>query len=192
MRPGSYPLWGLTYYRWWLVDRLLEGAPVYLLSGCSLYVWWLRALGARVGNDVIIGSMTLRAPDLLALGDNVSIGNAVNFENARVERGQLVLGHIDVANDACIASFSVLEGGTRVGATSHLEGQSALPDGASVPPGRVWGGSPARTWVRSYPSCLSPPQSFSCHSCWARWCSSCSGSCSSRPCSSCPSSPASC
>jgi len=144
LRPGSYPLWGVTYYRWWLVDRLLEGAPVYLLSGCSLYVWWLRALGARVGDDVIIGSMTLRAPDLLALGDNVSIGNAVNFENARVERGCLVLGRIDVEPEACVASFSVLEGNTRVGKASHIDGQSALPDGTTVPPARVWGGSPAR------------------------------------------------
>ncbi|SHG77706.1 Pls/PosA family non-ribosomal peptide synthetase [Massilia sp. CF038] len=143
-RPGSYPLWGWTYYRWWLVDRLLEGAPVYLLSGCSLYVWWLRALGARVGDDVIIGSMTLRAPDLLALGHNVSIGNAVNFENARVERGRLLLGQITLADDVCVASFSVLEGNTSVGARSHVEGQSAIADGTTVPPGRVWGGSPAR------------------------------------------------
>ncbi len=33
LKPGTYPLWGLTYYRWWLADRLLESAPVYLLSG---------------------------------------------------------------------------------------------------------------------------------------------------------------
>jgi hypothetical protein len=38
--------------------------------------------------------MTLRAPDLLHIGDNVSIGNAVNFENARVQRGFLHLGRI--------------------------------------------------------------------------------------------------
>jgi hypothetical protein len=65
LRAGSYPLWGLTYYRWWLADRLVEAAPAYLLSGSSLYNWWLRALGAKVGREVIIGSMTLRAPDLL-------------------------------------------------------------------------------------------------------------------------------
>ncbi|UUZ57423.1 hypothetical protein LP419_40915 [Massilia sp. H-1] len=153
LRPGSYPLWGLTYYRWWLVDRLLEGAPVYLLSGCSLYVWWLRALGARVGNDVIIGSMTLRAPDLLALGDNVSIGNAVNFKNA-VERGQLVLGHIDVANDACIASFSVLEGGTR-GRRDQPPRRAVGPTGRRQRPARPRLGRFARARpgsVRTHPA----------------------------------------
>ncbi|MWL55348.1 peptide synthetase, partial [Escherichia coli] len=94
LRPGSYPLWGTTYFRWWLADRLVEAAPTYLLAGSSLYAWWLRLLGAKIGRDAVIGSMTVRAPELLRFGDHVSIGNAVNFENARVERGRLLLGDI--------------------------------------------------------------------------------------------------
>ena len=49
LKPGRYPLWGLTYFRWWLADRLIEGAPVYMLSGSPLLVWWLRLLGAHIG-----------------------------------------------------------------------------------------------------------------------------------------------
>ena len=144
LRAGSYPLWGWTYYRWWLADRLVEGAPAYMLSGSSLHNWWLRALGAKVGRDVIVGSITLRAPDLLSIGDGVSIGNAVNLENARVERGRLLLGTINIGKDASVASFAVLEGNTAVEETGHVEGQAALADGVRVPAGRVWGGSPAR------------------------------------------------
>ena len=144
IKAGNYPLWGLTYFRWWLADRLVEAAPAYLLSGSSLNAWWLRALGAKIGGDVVIGSMTLRAPDLLHVGDNVSIGNAVNFENARVERGRLLLGAVTLANDAYVGSYAVLEGNTVVEAAGHLEGQSALRDGGRVPAGRIWSGSPAR------------------------------------------------
>lgn len=144
MKPGAYPLWGVTYYRWWLADRLVEGAPVYMLSGSSLYNWWLRALGAKIGKDVIVGSITLRVPELLTIGNGVSIGNGVNLENARVERGRLLLGPIHIADDACVASYAVLEGNTSIGRRGHLEGQSAMPDGASVPDDRVWAGSPAR------------------------------------------------
>lgn len=156
LKPGSYPLWGVTYYRWWLADRLVESAPSYLLSGSSLYNWWLRALGAKVGHDVVIGSMTLRAPDLLAIGDNASVGNAVNIENARVERGRLLLGAVRLDDDACVASYAVLEGNTGVGRAGHLEGQSALPDGAAVPDGRTWGGSPARDLGAFDPHALPP------------------------------------
>jgi non-ribosomal peptide synthetase-like protein len=156
LRPGNYPLWGTVYFRWWLADRLVEAAPTYLLAGSSLYAWWLRLLGARVGHDVVIGSMTLRVPDLLEIGDNVSVGNGVNFENARVERGRLLLGTIALEDDACVSSYAILEGNTRVGRRGHLEGQSALPDGAQVPPNRVWGGSPARDSGAFDPSTLPP------------------------------------
>jgi len=144
LKPGRYPLWGMTYYRWWLADRLIEAAPTYLLSGSTLYNGWLRALGAKIGSDVIIGSAILRAPDLLVIEDGVSVGNAVNFENARVEHGELLLGNITLERESCIGSYVVLEGDTRVGAYGHLEGQSALSEGQAVPAERVWTGSPAR------------------------------------------------
>ena len=144
LKPGRYPLWGFTYYRWWLADRMVESAPIYLLSGSSLYAWWLRALGARIGRDVMIGSITLRAPDLLVIGDGASIGNAVNFENARVEHGMLHLGAIAIGSDAGVGSYAILEGNTAIGVFGHLEGQTALSDGMTVPAGRTWSGSPAR------------------------------------------------
>ena len=108
LKPGVYPLWGATYFRWWLADRLVEAAPTYLLAGASLYGWYLRLLGAKIGHDVVIGSLTIRAPDLLAIGDNVSVGNAVNFENARVERGRFILGRIALDDDACVSSYAIL------------------------------------------------------------------------------------
>ena len=144
LKAGRYPLWGLTYYRWWLADRLVESAPTYMLGGSSLYAWWLRALGAKIGRETLIGSITLRTPDLLTIGDGASIGNAVNFENARVQGGQLWLGAITLGNDAYVGSYAVLEGNTFIERLGHLEGLSALSDGAGVPAGRVWSGSPAR------------------------------------------------
>ncbi|MEJ6007052.1 Pls/PosA family non-ribosomal peptide synthetase [Paucibacter sp. AS339] len=156
LKPGRYPLWGLSYFRWWLADRLLEAAPVYLLSGSSLHVWWLRALGARIGRDVLIGSITLRAPELLSVGDGASIGNAVNLENARVLHGELLLGRIDIAPQAYVGSYCVLEGDTQVGAWAHLQGQSALSAGERVPPARVWTGSPARDVGAFDPASLRP------------------------------------
>ena len=144
LKAGSYPLWGMTYFRWWLADRMIEGAPAYMLSGSPLMVWWLRALGARIGREALIGNITLRAHDLLEIGHGVSIGNAVNLENARVERGQLHLGRITLEDDANIGSYSVLEGNTRIRQAGHLEGQSALSDAQEIPASRIWSGSPAR------------------------------------------------
>lgn len=144
LKPGRYPLWGRTYFCWWLTDRLIESSPTYMLNGSSLYLLWLRALGARIGHDVLIGSLTLRAHDLLSIGNGVSIGNAVNLENVRVERGELHVGPITLADDACIGSYAVLEGDTAIGARGHLDAQSSLKSGIHIPAGRCWHGSPAQ------------------------------------------------
>jgi hypothetical protein len=51
LQAGVYPLWGLTYYRWWLADRLVESAPAYLLSRllavCQLVAARARRQGRR-------------------------------------------------------------------------------------------------------------------------------------------------
>ncbi len=143
LKPGSYPLWGLTYYRWWLADRLTEAVPTYMINGSPLYSAWLRLLGAKVGAEVNMGAVTLRVPELVTIGEGTSIGNAVMLENARVEGGLLHLGRIDIGANACIGSYTVIEGNTSLGDWAHLEGQSALGDGQQVPARKVWHGSPA-------------------------------------------------
>jgi len=144
LKPGRYPLWGVTYFRWWLADRLVDAAPVYMLSGSALYSWWLRALGAKIGRDVMIGSITLRAPDMLSIGDGASIGNATNLENVRVQHGELLIGSISIAKDAYVGSYCVLEGNVTLEEGAHLEGQSALAEGQTIPRDRIWKGSPAK------------------------------------------------
>ncbi|TCT08594.1 Pls/PosA family non-ribosomal peptide synthetase [Paralcaligenes ureilyticus] len=156
LKPGRYPLWGVTYFRWWLTDRILEAAPLYMLNGSSLYVYWLRALGAKIGNNVLIGSTTLRVPDLLTIGDGVSIGNGVNLENARVQNGELILGAITIEDEASLGSYVVMEGNTHVAEWGHVQGQSALRDGTRVPTRRIWGGSPATDHGEFDPASLPP------------------------------------
>ena len=105
---------------------------------------------------MVIGSVKLRAPDLFAVGDGASIGNAVNFENARVLCGELRIGPISIGAQAHIGSYAVLEGHTRVGDWGHLDGQSALAEGQTVPAGRIWSGSPARDAGAFDPASLRP------------------------------------
>ena len=143
VKPGRYPLWGWLYFRWWLSDRLSNAAPLYMLNGTILLNLYLRAIGVKVGRDVEPGTLLVRVPSLVSIGDGVSIGAGVYFENARVERGELVLGAIAIGEESTIGSYSVLEGNTRMGHHARLEGLSALADGQSVPDGQVYSGSPA-------------------------------------------------
>jgi non-ribosomal peptide synthetase-like protein len=156
LTPGRYPLWGFTYFRWWLADRLCELPRVDLLSGTPLLCSYLRALGARIGSDVMIDSCFLRSPDLLSIASGASVGTAVHFGNARVEQGVLVLGPVSLGRGAVVDSYAVLQGYTSVGNNARLGGLSALSAGQQVPNGESWEGSPARRTDR--PGEILPPR----------------------------------
>ncbi|MCT9810961.1 amino acid adenylation domain-containing protein [Acidovorax sp. Be4] len=144
IQPGRYPLWGVTYFRWWLADRLRQIAPAYLLSGSSLYNGYLRAMGAQVGEDVVVGSVTIQLPHLLRIGDGASLGSNVNLANVRVERGELVVGAIDIGAEGYVGSYAVMEGDTAIAPWGRLEGLAALARGGRIAEREVWDGSPAR------------------------------------------------
>ena len=144
LKPGRYPLWGVTYFRWWLAGKFCELPHVYLLSATPWLPAYLRALGARIGQDVLIENVTLGAPDLLTVEDGVSIGTFVNLENARVEGGLLIIGPVHLQKDAVVDSYAVLENDTKLGERARLCGQSALAAGRQIPAGEVWEGAPAR------------------------------------------------
>ena len=90
-RPGRYPLWGWYYCRWWLVGKLLSMAPLDYLAGSPLLAPYLRLLGTRIGSGCHLGSSRLQLPDLLEIGDGVSIGYGADLESFLVEDGWLYL-----------------------------------------------------------------------------------------------------
>ncbi|MBX7222506.1 MAG: amino acid adenylation domain-containing protein [Blastocatellia bacterium] len=144
LKAGCFPLWGWKYFRWWLSNQLCELPPVYLLTGTPLLNWYLQALGARIGKDVVIDSVHVGATDLLTIGDGSSIGTEVFIENARVEGGVLVMGPVTLGQDAVVDSYAVLENDSVLGNRSRLGGLSSLPAGYQVPDGENWEGTPAR------------------------------------------------
>ena len=158
VKAGRYPLWGSVYLRWWLADRLTDLAPSYLLAGSSLYPSYLRALGAKVGQNVNIGSMTIRNPHLLSIGNHVDIGNGVNFDNAYVEKGWLHLGQITLENHTYVGSYAVLEGDTVMAEGSYLDGLSAVVSGMHLPANTAWQGAPLQPSSKPEPMPTSQPQ----------------------------------
>ena len=53
-KPQQIPIWSLAYFRFWLVKTLVRSDPLVLFVGSPLYVLYLRALGAKVGQGVLI------------------------------------------------------------------------------------------------------------------------------------------
>ncbi len=144
LKAGRHPLWGCTYLRWWLAGKFSELPDTYLLSATPWLALYLRALGARIGRNVIIDTISIGAPELLVIEDGASLGTFVNIENARVAGGWLILGPVHLKREAVVDSYAVLEENTVVGEHARLGGQSALATGKAIPDGEIWEGAPAR------------------------------------------------
>jgi len=143
-RAGEYPLWGFYYFRFWVVKKVVEAAPLQLLSATPFLAVFYRLMGAKIGANVYLGSTRLLCFDLLTIGAEASIAREAALLGYRVERDRLIIGPIQVGQGGYVGLRAVLEGGTSLGAGAELDDLSVLPAGQHIPAGEGWLGSPAQ------------------------------------------------
>jgi non-ribosomal peptide synthetase-like protein len=143
-RPGSYPLWGVFYFRWWFVNSILSIVPVDYLTGTPLLGLYYRLLGARIGENVHLATHLRTAFDLVSIGDDSSIGTDAALLAHTVKEGRLVLAPIAIGNRCFVGNRAIVAGGTQMADNTQLEDLSLLPAGQSMPAGETWRGSPAK------------------------------------------------
>ncbi len=145
IRPGKYPLWGWFYFRFWFVRAVVRAAPVPYLAGTPFLALYYRLMGAKIGKDVYIGGAGLATFDVLSIGDDSSIGIDTTLDGACVEGGMLKISPITIGRDCWVGNRCSMGIASAVMEDhSGLDDLSMLPDGARVPTGELWRGSPAR------------------------------------------------
>ncbi|MGL3807247.1 Pls/PosA family non-ribosomal peptide synthetase [Paeniglutamicibacter sp. R2-26] len=144
-RPREIRIWSLAYFRFWLVKALMRTSPLSLMAGSPLTTFYLRAMGAKVGRNVMI--MTNRLPictDLLTIGEGTVIRKDVMLNGYRAHGGVIQVGGVTLGKDVTIGEGSVLDINTSMGDRSQLGHRSTLYTGQAVPAGERWHGSPGR------------------------------------------------
>jgi amino acid adenylation domain-containing protein len=142
-RPGRYPVWGLYYFRWWLVNRFQLLSWSHMFLGTPLMSLYYRAMGASIGRDVTICSPLCSAFDLVSIGDRTSIGVETHLLGYHVENGMLIIGGIDIGRDCFIGMHCGIGVHSRIDDWARLDDMSVLADGASMAYGESRQGSPA-------------------------------------------------
>ncbi|MES4906478.1 MULTISPECIES: Pls/PosA family non-ribosomal peptide synthetase [unclassified Streptomyces] len=141
----EFPVWGLTYVRFWIVKALLHANPMRVFVGNPLYVLYLRALGARIGKGVTILSHSVPVcADLLTIGAGTVIRKDSFFLCYRAHAGRIQTGRVTLGRDVFIGEKTVLDIDTSLGDGAQLGHSSALYRGQAVPDGVRCHGSPAQ------------------------------------------------
>lgn len=139
------PVWGLAYLRFWTVKTLIRSNPMALFAGSPLYVFYLRALGARIGRGVTIFSSAVPVcTDLLTIGRDTVIRNGTSFSGYQAQGGVIRTGPVTLGCDVLVGEGSVLDIRTAIGEGAQLGHSSSLHTGQVVPAGERWHGSPAQ------------------------------------------------
>eukprot|EP00927_Polykrikos_kofoidii_P034277 TRINITY_DN29101_c0_g1_i1.p1 TRINITY_DN29101_c0_g1~~TRINITY_DN29101_c0_g1_i1.p1 ORF type:complete len:1726 (+),score=207.86 TRINITY_DN29101_c0_g1_i1:73-5178(+) len=116
-KPGSFPLWTVAYFRWWFVDHLVRHQnekALPLLADTPLISAWLRLLGASVGSGASISVVRCSAPDLLIIGDGVTLGSEVVLNCSVVLRGAVHLGEIKFGDHSAAGPGAALPLGANI------------------------------------------------------------------------------
>ena len=157
--PISAPVWGSFFVRHWMVQQAARLIPWRGLDGTVFLQQILRALGARIGERVVIHRGVGLADggwDLLDIGDDVAIGQDAALRPSELRDGQIRFGPICLARGATLETRAGMDPDTSMGAGSCLTALSSLGGGVRVPDGECWSGVPARPIGRAAaPPCIS-------------------------------------
>src|SRR5207248_1305679 len=100
----------LPIFRFWIVKTLIRSSPAArMFIGTPVYLFYLRALGARIGPGAVIFSR--RVPvctDLLTIGAGTVIRKEALFQCYRAQAGRLELGPVTLGRDVFVGERSVL------------------------------------------------------------------------------------
>ncbi len=159
-RPRQIRVWSLAYLRFWLVKVLVRASPLALLVGSPLYVFYLRALGAKVGRGVAIFSRNVPVcTDLLTIGAGTVIRKESFVSCYRAHDGVIQTGPVTLGKDVFVGEKTVLDIGTSMGDGAQLGHTSSLHSGQAVPAGEHWHGSPAERTEVDYRTVAHAPRS---------------------------------
>ncbi|MEV6210284.1 Pls/PosA family non-ribosomal peptide synthetase [Kitasatospora sp. NPDC051914] len=147
---GEHPLWSGYVWRNELADTFVEVLAVPWLIGRVLGTpvlnLWLRAIGARVGRGVWCESYWLPEPDLVTLGDGVSVNRGCVLQTHLFHDRIMRLDTVVLREGATLGPSGIVLPGSTVGARSTLGPASLVMRAETVPADTRWLGNPIEAW----------------------------------------------
>jgi non-ribosomal peptide synthetase-like protein len=147
VRAGSWPVYSDFYVRWWFVDKLMElSLDIVNSLYATMYLNpWYKLLGVQVGTRAEVSTASSMCHDLLQLGDECFIADAVLLGAPRVRDGRLELLPTRVGKRAFVGNSALIPAGSVIG-DDVLVGCLSVPpreQGQAEQAGSSWFGSPA-------------------------------------------------
>jgi len=161
LRTGSWPVHSNVYCGKWLVNQIQESS-LQTLHGLYATVYapaWYRLLGAKVGRDAEISTALGVVPDMLTLGDETFIADAVLLGDEEIDGGWMTMQPTVVSRRSFVGNGAYIPDGTTLPENVLVGVLSRAPEAGRMKSGDTWLGSPAmhlpaRETVAGFPESL--------------------------------------
>jgi acetyltransferase-like isoleucine patch superfamily enzyme len=150
--PTRYKAFKGGYYTLAAVPWFLHNGLFYLVRFTFLPfatltpfgVWFLKAMGMRIGRHAFVNTELISDPRFLTIGDDAALGGSVRIFAHYGGGGNLVIAPVKIGNRATLGAGACVMGDVEVGDGATVLPHSVLLPGTRVPAGETWGGVPAR------------------------------------------------
>ncbi len=144
------------YYTLRAAPWLLHNALFYLVRYTFLPfvtltpfgVWFLKAMGMKIGRHAFINTEYISDPQLLQIGDDAALGGSVRICAHFGGGGHLTVAPVIIGARATLGLAVTVMGDVEVGDGATVLPNSVLLPGSRVGAGETWGGVPARRITR--------------------------------------------
>jgi acetyltransferase-like isoleucine patch superfamily enzyme len=107
-------------------------------------VWFLKAMGMKIGRHAFINTEYISDPSLITIGDDVVIGGSVRICAHYGGGGKLVIAPVTVGHRTTLGLACCILGDVVIGNDAVILAESVVMPGSRVGDGETWGGVPAR------------------------------------------------
>ena len=144
------------YYTLQAAPWLLHNALFYLVRYTFLPfvtltpfgIWFLKAMGMKIGRHAFINTEYISDPQLIQIGDDAALGGSVRICAHFGGGGHLTVAPVVIGARATLGLAVTVMGDVEVGDGAVVLPNSVLLPGSRVGAGETWGGVPARRITR--------------------------------------------
>ncbi len=147
---GEHPLWSSFIWRNEVVDTFIESvsAPWFAraASGTPALVWWLRALGSKIGHGVWCESYWLPEADLVTLGTGSTVNRGCVVQTHLFHDRIMSMDTVELAPGSTLGPHSVILPAADIAGGATVGPASLVMRGETVPASSYWMGNPVSSW----------------------------------------------
>ncbi|MBC2651747.1 non-ribosomal peptide synthetase [Novosphingobium aerophilum] len=149
VKPGQHALWSCWCSRWdfvYVAWQKWANAILQRLEGTWLLPWYLRAVGLRIGRNVVLGPEFAQVvdPDMITIEDGATA--SPNFQAHTFEDRVLKVDHVRIGKGATVRRGTVPLYGAVIGERTHVGPHSVIMKQEHLLPGKRYQGIPTRVY----------------------------------------------